>query len=155
LSIGSRHRFQVTPPAGSRSVAGGSELETVVSESFTAQLEHKLKKAPPKRKGDRTRERLKLGAARVLENVGYHALRIVDITEAAETSDGSFYIYFKDKKDITLCVLQEFLENMQQGELTSQEPPHSLSIDQGIKSWLAGHCSLECRAHALCPATGR
>jgi TetR/AcrR family transcriptional repressor of nem operon len=113
-------------------------LETVVSESFTAQLEHKLKKAPPKRKGDRTRERLKLGAARVLENVGYHALRIVDITEAAETSDGSFYIYFKDKKDITLCVLQEFLENMQQGELTSQEPRTAFqSIRESNLGWLA------------------
>lgn len=91
-------------------------------ESFTAQLERKLRMSPPKRKGDRTRERLKLAAARVLERVGYHAMRIVDITEQAETSDGSFYIYFKDKKEITLCVLEEFLEGMQQVEVAQEEP---------------------------------
>lgn len=91
-------------------------------ESYTAQLERKLRTSPPKRKGDRTRERLKLAAARVLERVGYHAMRIVDITEQAETSDGSFYIYFKDKKEITLSVLEEFLEGMQQVEVVTEEP---------------------------------
>lgn len=103
-------------------MAGEAFLAKSQVESYTAQLERKLRTSPPKRKGDRTRERLKLAAARVLERVGYHAMRIVDITEQAETSDGSFYIYFKDKKEITLCVLEEFLEGMQQVEFSREEP---------------------------------
>ena len=49
-------------------------------ESFTATLAKGLKKDPPKRKGERTRERFKLATAQVLEDVGFHAMRVSDIT---------------------------------------------------------------------------
>ena len=82
-------------------------------DSYKQRLAHRLKTDPPKRKGERTRERMKLAAAEVLEKTGFHAMRVSDITQAAGSSDGSFYMYFKDKKDITLTVLREFLEGMQ------------------------------------------
>ena len=106
-------------------------------DGFTALLEQKLKLSPPKRKGDRTREHLKLAAAHVLERVGYHAMRVSDITEQANFSDGSFYFYFKDKKEITLCVLEEFLENMQQVDVSPDElrTPFS-SIRHANLHWL-------------------
>ena len=114
-----------------------SQVTDFQDKSFTAQLDHRLKTSPPKRKGDRTRERLKLAAARVLERVGYHAMRIVDVTEQAETSDGSFYIYFKDKKEITLAVLQEFLEGMQQVEMSGDAPYSPFqSIREANLHWL-------------------
>lgn len=81
--------------------------------SYTARLARRLENDPPKRKGERTRERMKLAAAQVLERVGLHAMRVSDITAAAESSDGAFYIYFTDKKDVTLTVLHEFLSGMQ------------------------------------------
>ena len=79
------------------------------TESYTRRLTAELKSNPPKRKGERTRRRLELAAARVLERNGFHGLRVGDITSAADASDGSFYIYFKDKKEITLSVLEDFL----------------------------------------------
>lgn len=79
------------------------------SESYTRRLTAELKSNPPKRKGERTRRRLELAAARVLERTGFHGLRVGDITSAADASDGAFYIYFKDKKEITLSVLGDFL----------------------------------------------
>jgi len=82
-------------------------------ESFTAALGNRLRSDPPKRKGDRTRERFKLATAQVLENVGFHAMRLSDITDAADASEGTFYIYFRDKRDATRTVLQEFLGGMQ------------------------------------------
>ncbi|MFZ5615716.1 MAG: TetR/AcrR family transcriptional regulator [Pseudomonadota bacterium] len=82
-------------------------------ESFTSQLARRLDEDPPKRKGDRTRERLKLAAAQVLEQVGFYAMRVTDITEAASASEGTFYIYFEDKTDIALAVLHEFLSGVQ------------------------------------------
>ena len=92
-------------------------------ESYTTGLARRLKDAPPQRKGERTRERIKLAAARVLERVGFHAMRVSDITKAAKTSDGSFYIYFKDKKDVALTVLQEFLEGIQlAGDAAAGQP---------------------------------
>ncbi|MEZ6011416.1 MAG: TetR/AcrR family transcriptional regulator [Hyphomonas sp.] len=77
--------------------------------NFADRLAHRLKEAPPSRKADRTREQLKAAAARVLEKKGYIQLRAVDVTNEAGMSEGAFYSYFKDKKDICHAVLSEFL----------------------------------------------
>lgn len=79
--------------------------------SYTAQLAHKLETDPPKKKGERTRDRLMLAAAEVLERSGFHAMRVSDITKAAGSSDGAFYVYFKDKKDVSLKVLEDFMSS--------------------------------------------
>lgn len=68
-----------------------------------------LREAPPKRKSLRTKEQLKLAAARVLDRLGYHQVRVVDITERAGVSEAAFYTYFKDKREITLTVLTDVL----------------------------------------------
>ena len=90
------------------------------TESFTDHLARELENNPPKRKGERTRDRIKLAAARVLERSGFHGMRVGDITQAAGASDGVFYMYFKDKKDVALQVLEEFLTGMQ---LAGETPP--------------------------------
>lgn len=81
-----------------------------VTLNFVDDLEHRLTTAPPRQKGQRTRERLKIAAARLLAEKGYHALRVGDVSAAAGLAEGSFYVYFQDKADITLTVLTELLE---------------------------------------------
>jgi len=63
-----------------------------------------------KRKGERTRLRLKAAAARLLDRIGYHDLRVSDIHEEAEVSNALFYVYFKNKEVIAQEVLDGFLE---------------------------------------------
>ncbi len=77
--------------------------------SFIAYLEAKLRQSPPKLKGERTRERLKIATARTLEKRGYHAMRVADVSECAGMAEGSFYIYFRDKTDAAVTVLTELL----------------------------------------------
>ncbi|HRX73302.1 MAG TPA: TetR/AcrR family transcriptional regulator [Hyphomonas sp.] len=77
--------------------------------SYIAYLEAQLKNDPPKKKGDRTRAKLLLAAAKVMDTVGFHSMRVADITQTAGVSDGIFYVYFKDKKDISLTLLENFL----------------------------------------------
>lgn len=79
--------------------------------SFIDHLETGLRLDPPRQKGQRTRERLKIATARVLEQRGYHAMRVTDVTEAAGVAEGSFYVYFKDKTDAALTVLTSLLED--------------------------------------------
>jgi TetR/AcrR family transcriptional repressor of nem operon len=78
--------------------------------SFVAYLERRLEQDPPKQKGLRTKERLKIAAAKLLGDVGYHALRVSDVSASAGLAEGSFYMYFKDKSDLTLQVLTQLLE---------------------------------------------
>ena len=60
-------------------------------------------------RGSRARAKL-IGAARiVIERVGYHRMRISDVTKEAGVATGLFYHYFPDLKTLTICVLEEFL----------------------------------------------
>ena len=76
--------------------------------SFKKYLEEQEKLAP--RKGDRTRIRLRIATIDVLDRVGYHRMRISDITAAAGVTAGSLYQYYSDKLHVTLAVLDEFGE---------------------------------------------
>lgn len=107
--------------------------------SYRAQLARRLETDPPKRKGERTRERFKLATASVLERAGYNAMRVSDITQAAKSSDGSFYMYFTDKKDVALTVLREFLEGMQLVGVKQAGQEHAPfeSIHYANASWIA------------------
>ncbi len=62
------------------------------------------------RKGERTRIRLRAATTEVLDRVGYHRMRIAEISAAAGITAGSFYQYYTDKLQITLAVLDEFRE---------------------------------------------
>lgn len=73
----------------------------------------------PKR--ERTRNRFKAGAARILEREGYHGLQMSRVCRELGLSQGSIYNYFKDKKQLTLDVMTEFCDR-QFDELLSVQP---------------------------------
>ncbi len=73
-------------------------------------------------KGERTRARLKWAAREVLGERGYRAARIADITRAAGLSQGAFYPYFKNKREIALDVLKDVIE---EGRTAMTSLPHS------------------------------
>lgn len=60
-------------------------------------------------KGERARAGLKAAALQVMEEMGYHRMRIVDVTAKAGVASGLFYHYFKDLKSVTLEVLGDFV----------------------------------------------
>jgi AcrR family transcriptional regulator len=101
-------------------------------------------------KGQKSRARLKLAAQEVLEEVGYHRMRIADVTGKAGVASGLFYHYFSDLKSITLEVLEDFIS-------------HSLrleDIEKGVPKgdWYArmlAHNRLTVRAYAEHPGIMR
>ncbi len=91
--------------------------------SYISFMEGNLAKDPPIRKGDRTRVRLRIACARLLEQRGYHTMRVADITEEAGVAEGLFYTYFKDKLEITLQVLTTMLEDVFSKQSLEFQPP--------------------------------
>ncbi len=75
-------------------------------------LRERQREPGKKRKGERTRDSLKLAAVEVLSRVGYHDLRVSDICDRAGASHAAFYLYFRHKKDITRQILTEFLDEV-------------------------------------------
>src|SRR5690606_14616906 len=63
-------------------------------------------------KGDRTRYRLKIAAARALEESGYQDVKVSDICAYAEVALGTFYVYYRDKNEIAIEIVLEFVEHL-------------------------------------------
>jgi AcrR family transcriptional regulator len=74
-------------------------------------------------KGEKARARLKVSALAVLEEVGYHKMRITDVTAHAGMASGLFYHYFKDLKSLTLEVLEDFIGASLQVENIERDVP--------------------------------
>ena len=66
-------------------------------------------------KGDRTRQRLRIAAAEVLETEGFQNLKVSDICASADVAQGTFYVYFRDKVEIAVEVLTGFTEALYKG----------------------------------------
>jgi TetR/AcrR family transcriptional regulator, ethionamide resistance regulator len=66
--------------------------------------------SPSTQRGSKTRDRLKEAAARVLERIGYRAMRLTDIAAEADVNVSLFYHYFNSKAEITYEILSELLE---------------------------------------------
>src|SRR5690606_21256618 len=84
----------------------------VYRENYADHLAALLEATTFRSKGDRTRFRLKQAAARVLEEAGYNELKVADICAAAEVALGTFYVYFKDKNEIAIEVVLDFLQHL-------------------------------------------
>lgn len=113
--------------------------------SFIEHLEEQLRISPPRQKGLRTRQRLKIATARILARDGYHAMRVSDISARARLAEGSFYVYFRDKTDAALTVLSELLEDFLDLEVRSQSRGRTQfdAIQAANRRWIA-----VCRANA-------
>ncbi|GAA0313196.1 hypothetical protein GCM10009087_24230 [Sphingomonas oligophenolica] len=98
------------------------EPQSAPSLSYVNFMEANLAERPPTKKGDRTRARLRIACARLLEQHGYHAMRVSDITTEAGVAEGLFYTYFTDKLEITLQVLTSMLDDVFSKQSLAFEP---------------------------------
>jgi AcrR family transcriptional regulator len=77
------------------------------------------------------------GAIAVFDERGYHAARVDDIVKVAQTSHGTFYLYFSSKEDLFQALVADVTEEMR--KLAASLPPIKASqagYDE-LRSWLA------------------
>lgn len=67
---------------------------------------------PTSARGQRTRAALIAAARAVFERAGYLDTRLVDITDEAQCSSGTFYTYFESKEQIFGAVLEKARDEM-------------------------------------------
>jgi AcrR family transcriptional regulator len=64
-------------------------------------------------RGRDTRRRLLDAGATVLASKGYHATRVDDVVKLAQTSHGTFYLYFANKEELFRALAAEVAQEMQ------------------------------------------
>jgi len=65
---------------------------------------------PRRETGELKRRKIRDAAARIFLEKGYQRARIQDITDAAGISVGTFYIYFRDKKELFMEIVDQLLD---------------------------------------------
>jgi AcrR family transcriptional regulator len=63
-------------------------------------------------RGRNTKRRLLDAGATVLAAKGYHATRVDDVVKLAQTSHGTFYLYFSNKEELFRALAAEVAEEM-------------------------------------------
>lgn len=93
---------------------------------------------PKTEKGRATKARLLKGARSVFSRVGYFEARVSDIATAAHLSNGAFYRYYADKRDILMDLLDQLLgDTYETSALTRWDPEQPLrSMHEGIELYL-------------------
>ena len=89
-----------------------------------------------RRQGRETLRRLLEAAITVFDERGYHAARVDDIVNVAQTSHGTFYLYFRNKEDLFLALVSDVTEAMR--ELAESLPPikPSRAGYEVLRAWL-------------------
>ncbi|MDO9499151.1 TetR/AcrR family transcriptional regulator [Falsiroseomonas sp.] len=81
---------------------------------YREQLDERLAAATAQPKTIRTRLRLMLSVARLLEQGGLHALRVADCAAEAGLAHGTFYRYWPDGSAAAEAVLSDFMTTVRQ-----------------------------------------
>ncbi len=82
--------------------------------SFRDWLVGQQEQVKGRRKGERTRDRIRLATVDLLNESGYRELRVSDVCERAAITPPVLYLYFSSKQALVEDVLREFLDRFTQ-----------------------------------------
>lgn len=77
---------------------------------FSDWVAEQQRQDPAQRKGERTRDRIRLATVELLNEVGYREMKVADVCARAKVTPPVLYLYFQHKQALTSDVLREFLD---------------------------------------------
>ncbi len=90
-----------------------------------------------RRKGERTRDRIRLAAVQLLDEVGYRDLTVAHICARADVTPPVLYLYFDSKQALMTDVLREFLASFLAREDAAVGVTAFEAIHNANRTWLA------------------
>lgn len=86
-----------------------TDAETAGATSFRDWVSERQKRDASRRKGEMTRDRIRLATIELLNSVGYVDLKVSDICRKAKVTAPVLYLYFAGKEPLVHDILVEFL----------------------------------------------
>ncbi|MGI8609670.1 MAG: TetR/AcrR family transcriptional regulator [Candidatus Dormibacteria bacterium] len=92
---------------------------------------------PSTARGEATRQRVLEAAEQVFGAKGYHGASVTEITRAAGVAQGTFYLYFRGKKEIFLDLVDDLGERLRQVtmEASADTPTYSEAQRRGFEAF--------------------
>ena len=72
-------------------------------------LESEFRLKGKRKKGEETRDLLMMAAADCLNDGGIHGLTVADMCKQAGIAHSTYYLYFKNRKEVTIELLKDFM----------------------------------------------
>lgn len=98
--------------------------------------------------GKETMQRLLDAAMEAIDERGYHSTRVKDVVDIANTSHGTFYLYFSNKEDLVRALTIRATSDASRlyGQAVS-EAGNSLDIESwdNLRQWIGDYSALWCR----------
>jgi len=88
-------------------------------------------------RGKLTRRRLLDAGAQAFAARGFYATRVDDIVKLAETSHGTFYLYFSNKEELFSALAAEVAEAMQEHAASMQPLAPDAEGRAALRAWIA------------------
>jgi AcrR family transcriptional regulator len=97
--------------------------------------------------GRRTMRRLLDAAMKAIDERGYHSTRVQDVVDIANTSHGTFYLYFSSKEDLVRALTIEAANEATDLSRAMSEAGESLDFEScdRLRTWVAGYSVLWAR----------
>jgi len=95
------------------------------------------REAGPRKKGERTRDRIRLAAVELLNEVGYRQMKVADVCDRAGITPPVLYLYFDNKLALTTDVLREFLHRFITAPAEGSGATAYQAIYQANHRWVA------------------
>ena len=100
-------------------------------------------------RGHRTRIRLLEAGAAVFATKGFHAARVDDIVRRAESSHGTFYLYFSSKEELFRQLVADVSEEIEALIATLPQVSKGEKGRAAMRTWLDGFADLYERSGAV------
>jgi TetR/AcrR family transcriptional repressor of nem operon len=105
--------------------------------SFRDWVARRQHDAGPRRKGERTRDRIRLAAVELLNEVGYRQMKVSDVCQRAGVTPPVLYLYFENKVALTANVLEEFLNQFMAASADGAGRTAYAAIHQANLQWVS------------------
>ena len=74
-------------------------------------------------KGELRKNQILDGAKKLIARNGYYQTRVEDILREVKLGKGTFYLYFKNKEDLFISILERFLDDWEEVVLKATAEP--------------------------------
>ena len=113
-----------------------TDAETAGATSFRDWVSERQKRDASRRKGEMTRDRIRLATIELLNTVGYVDLKVSDICRRAKVTAPVLYLYFAGKEPLVHDILAEFLGDfMSRSTSTTARNAYQAIYDANLQ-WL-------------------
>lgn len=97
-----------------------------------------------RKQGRKTMRRLLDAAMKAIDERGYHATRVQDVVDLANTSHGTFYLYFSNKEDLVRALTVEAASEVTKMSRAMSEAGRALELEswEELRRWIGGYSAL-------------